>query len=125
MLTGAEPDKVGEEKIITTCLNIDIQTVHTQHTSNTIYTYSPAIRKWSRRLQSVQGATCGCPVQSSVARRVPCPLEGFNLFLLHLLFVLSDIAGVGPSVKRVPAIFVIYQGGGGGAVVSPSIGRTN
>ena len=24
-------------------------------------------------------------------------LEGFNLFLLHLLFVLSDVGGVGPS----------------------------
>ena len=52
------------------------------------------------------------------------PLERFNLFLLHLLFVLSDIAGVCRSVKLVSVIFVIYRGEGG-SVVSPSIGRTN
>ena len=52
------------------------------------------------------------------------PWQGFNLFLLHLLFVLSDVGGVGHSVKLVPAIFVIYRGERGGPVVSPSIGES-
>ena len=49
----------------------------------------------------------------------------FNLFLLHLLFVfLSDVGGVGHSVRLVPVIFVIYQGEGGGPVLGPSIGES-
>lgn len=52
-------------------------------------------------------------------------MQGFNLFFLHLLFVLSDVGGVGHSVKLVPVIFVIYWGRGGGeSVVSPSIGES-
>ena len=124
--------ELGEEKIITACLNIDIhshthQTRHhkpTQHlpllnTINTIYLHSAVLSLRITTLTSYSIAkvswspTCGGPWQ------------GFNLFFLHLLFVLSDVGGVGHSVKSQSQLYLLFtRERGGGLVVSPSIGES-
>ena len=116
VLTGAEPDKVGEEKIITTCLNIDIQTVHTQHTSNTIYTYSPAIRKWSRTF----GSYSQCKVQHVGVQSSPVwpgvsPVPWKGLIYFYYICCLScQISLVLVPVWSESQLYLLFTRGRGG-----------
>ena len=84
---------------------------------NTIYLTHSSALSYHNNVSLVK------PSQSFFMLWAKCYMWGsftrvFNLFLLHLLFVLSDVGGVGHSVKLVPVIFVIYWRGRGEGGIS-------